>query len=629
MPPLSRRAALALVAAGMSRTAVAQPGLADAPFIDAFGPVGTADDTATFNAALRSGEPFRLRARAYSLAGPVANGGAAVVMHGVPGATRLVCAGLASGTWFRLQTGRTIDIDGVTWDGGGARTGSDVGMVAIGGDPAACALRRCAFLRGSNPAGLLLSLAAGGPDNPLITLDAIEAAGNAGSGIWIEHGVNMVLTALRLHDNREGGLRCQRYGNRAGAPLRRLVVRDSFAWNNGQGGFGVGVYNEAPGGSPAVLGPNLPDAVDATLADLFAWNNGGYGIYAGAENVRIIGCRTARNGPDGGIAANAKRCVIQNCEVTEERGFGIDVGGSYEVDVSQNRLVEIDGVGINAGGGYMVTGSDNRMIGCTGPAVAVWNTEYGGGGWLQYRMNHLRLVGTTIDMSRLADTFAIDVRDGASNIAFEGVDAVEARRDGRPPRGPGRVLRAATRSIRIGNIRYNGSGRLAVQPEAGVLTVPDMADSVVLPAGAQTLSQVRTQTMARVGTGIGWIAVTEGGRGYDPMRSGAVLEGDGDVAAVGKLEPNIWTGGGGQLIGFRLRAPGTGFTRATVRMTGPGSGARIAVQIGIPLPAERRLRLLFPGGGRLSGGLPAASIPPGGTIELAEYDGRWTLGPPR
>jgi hypothetical protein len=41
----------------------------DAPFIDAFGPVGGADDTATFNAALRSGKPFRLRGQAYSWGG--------------------------------------------------------------------------------------------------------------------------------------------------------------------------------------------------------------------------------------------------------------------------------------------------------------------------------------------------------------------------------------------------------------------------------------------------------------------------------------------------------------------------------------------------------------------------------
>ena len=640
MPQLTRRVALLATPAAawlghaQAQTPAAQtpaaqtpaPGTSgDMPFIDAFGPTGTADDTATFNAALRSGQPFRLRGRDYIVAGPVAKRGAAVVMHGVPGASRIVCKGLDTGAWFRLDTKLTIDIDGIIWDGNGAKTGSDAGFVTIAGEPATCALRRCGVLRGGNPAGLLISVAAAAPDHPLMRLDEIVAAGNSGAGIWVEHGVNLLLSALRLHDNKGVGLQCRRYGNRAGAPIRRIVVRDSFAWKNGNAGFSVGSYNEAPGGAPEILGPNLADTIDVTLANLFAWDNKGYGIHAAGHNVRVIGCRTTRNGENGGIDSNARNCVIQDCEVTDERGFGIDTGGSYEVEISRNRVTTIDGAGINPGGSQFVTGTGNRITGCTGPAIAIWNTEFGGGGWFQYQMNHCRFENTTIDMSRMGDLFAIAIRDGARDIVLDGVDIISTPGEGRPGRGAERALLAVTATLRIARTRFNGSARLPATPSNGVLTIPDIAEAIVLPATAQTLTRIQTVTAARVGTGIGWIEVTDPGSGYDPARSTATLEGDGNIAAVGKLNPNIWTGGGGQLVGFRLPAPGTGFTRASVAMAGPGAGARMTVHIGVPLPPERRLTVYFPAGGRLAAPLPPATIPPGGLVELHEFDGAWRI----
>ncbi len=631
---LSRRSALGLAAswalATPARAQLAAPPptdtLTDAPFIDSFGPVGGADDTPTFAAALRSGAPFRLRPRSYRIAGPLIAQNVPVIIHGTPGATRLVGTGLATGIWFAINTNAVIDIDGITFDGNGAKTGSGVGMLVITGSPTSCSLRRCAVMRASNAAGLLISVATDGPDDPLLVLDQVEAGGNAGEGIWLEHGVNAQMTALRLHTNKASGLRCHRFANRVGSPIRRIVVRDSFAWRNGLAGFAIGTYNEAPGGQPVVLGPSLPDVVDVTLASLFAWNNTGYGIFADADDVRVSGCRTRSNGENGGICANARRCTIDDCQVSDERGFGIDTGGSYEVAITRCRVATIAGTGLNPGGSYMTTGSDNHITGCTGAAIAIWNTEYGGGAWLQFQANHVRFSNTTIDISRLAGGHAIVVRDGARNVVLDGLDIVSNAADGKPAPGPERVLYAATAAIRVTNARFNGASRFLVTPTAGVLDIPDIAETVFLPAGNQALTRIQTATAASVGTGIGWITVTTTGRGYDATTT-ATLEGDGDIAAVGKLVPNVWTGGGGRLIGFRLPRPGRGFTRASVRLAGPGTGAVVAVQIGIPIPAERRLLLVFPGGGKLSGSLPPITVPPGGTVALMEFNGAWIAAP--
>ena len=81
MGRISRRQAMAGAAAALGTPFVApRPArafagdLTDAPFIDAFGPVGTADDTATFVAALNSGAPVRLRGGASLARGEVGRG---------------------------------------------------------------------------------------------------------------------------------------------------------------------------------------------------------------------------------------------------------------------------------------------------------------------------------------------------------------------------------------------------------------------------------------------------------------------------------------------------------------------------------------------------------------------------
>ena len=168
-------AALAVPAAPQRPARAFSGDLADAPFIEAFGPVGTPDDTATFVAALNSGAPVRLRAATYRVRGPVRVRSPVVMMHGVPGLSRIVATGLDTGVWFRIESDGLVDFHGITWDGNGAATGNDVGAVAILGTPQTCGLRRCTIRRAINVAGLLLSHNLDGFDEPMLVLDEVQA----------------------------------------------------------------------------------------------------------------------------------------------------------------------------------------------------------------------------------------------------------------------------------------------------------------------------------------------------------------------------------------------------------------------------------------------------------------------
>lgn len=628
MRRVTRRGVLAGVAAGAAALGV-RPAWALAPSaeaarpIESFGKVGGADDTATFEAAARSGEPFRLAGRSYRVAGPVRIHAGVFAMYGVPGVTRILCAGAGKGAWFQLDSTGVVDVEGVIWDGDG-RAGADApGMVVLSGAPRWLSLRRVGVMRSTGAAGLLLSLDAEGKAEPAaLDLREIEAGHNAGAGIWVEHAASLLASGLRLHDNKAAGIRFNRFANRAGTPVRRVVLRDSFAWGNGGAGFAVGVYNEAPGGQAKVAGPNLADAEDVDLAGLFAWGNGGYGVAVQGQHVRLAGSRTWRNGPHGGVVANARRCRIVGCTVRDEREFGIDAGGSDEVDVSDCRVLDIAGTGLNLGGGRLITGSGNQVLGCTGKAVHVADVEFGGGAWLQYRARRLVLRDTTVDLARMAAGPAVFVEAGAREVLLDGLELVDTA--GRT-HDPATLVVALTDSIRIRRARLEGAARFPVAPEGGVLTVPDIAEAVVLPGQNVTLTAVRTHSMALVGDGIAWIRVTAPGRGYTARDTTAMLSGDGDVAAVGRLVPQVWAGRGGELVGIGVPHPGRGFRRATVTIQGRGQGARAEVQVGLPLPRERRLTLIFPGGGRLGGSLPNVTVGRDGVVSLLELDGRWIV----
>jgi hypothetical protein len=599
----------------------------DLPFIDRFGPVGTVDDTATFNVAAQSGEPFRLRARSYNVGGPVTINPDLFVMRGIAGASRILCNGLEQGFWFRLRSTGIIDVHGVVWDGGGRSTGSAPGAIEISGSPEQCALRSCGVLRGSGAAGLLVYLTPAGSDDLRLVLEQIEAGSNVGSGIWIEHAVNVVCSGLRLHDNGANGVRLNRFADRAGMPIQRVTVRDSFAWRNGNAGFYVGAYNEGGAGQPTIAGPNVPDAVDVDLGNLFAWHNGGYGIAVQGQRVHVSDCHTSNNGRDGGIDCNALHCEIHDCIVQDERGFGIDIGGSSYVDVARCRVMNVDGVGLNVGGSHMVTGSGNEVMNCTREAIYVANVEYGGGQWLQYRCSGIQLIDTTIDISRMKSQYAIVVPDGAQGILFDGLEVTAMPTAGSASAlTPVSVLYAVTDTIAVRRARFNGNAKVSVIPSAGILTIPDMAETVVLPPKPQIITKVQTNTAKVVGSsGIAWIIVTNAGAGYAPDSTTAKLTGDGDIDSVGKLVPQVWLGNGGQVMGIQAPRPGNGFTRAGVELSGRGSGAAAKVQIGVPIPRDRRLRIIFPSGGRLAGDLPSLELRRDNVVELMEFEGRWIV----
>lgn len=125
--------------------AAGPPAAAEISGIESFGPVGTSDDTATFNAWLRSGEPVRFGPQHYRVAGPLADTGAArVIGFGVPGRTVIERpAGLPAVNWVVLNARETW-LAGITWDMGGQSAGIGWGVV-LGRNVVRARLEHCTF----------------------------------------------------------------------------------------------------------------------------------------------------------------------------------------------------------------------------------------------------------------------------------------------------------------------------------------------------------------------------------------------------------------------------------------------------------------------------------------------------
>jgi hypothetical protein len=123
----------------------------------------------------------------------------------------------------------------------------------------------------------------------------------------------------------------------------------------------------------------------------------------------------------------------------------------------------------------------------------------------------------------------------------------------------------------------------------GLQTVmlPDIADEVMLsvvPAGVQSMQTSRQLSTAGQ---IGFVKVTAGGSGY--THATVSLSGSGTGATA------IAYIAGGKLIGIALTNPGAGYgaigSIATVTITGDGTGAAATASVGLPVLEGRRLRV--------------------------------------
>jgi hypothetical protein len=417
----------------------------------------------------------------------------------------------------------------------------------------------------------------------------------------------MVARRLNCWGNGDAGLRIQRFDGRAGSmPQSILITGSRFVGNHGAG-VSAGIYEQI-GSTGTVYGPDRPEVTDIAVEDCEAGENGGYGVHLAGDRVRAARLRVWDNGsvgPQGGITMHARHGVVEGCQVHDQPGIAIDVGGSREVDVSGNEVW--DSGNAYTVGGARVTGSNNRAWGCTGALISVYSPESSDGtAAFPVRVEQVTLRDTTLDITACAPDRAIQVADGAT-VSLDGLAVLSTSGS----RTAANAIGARSDACRVTRGTFNGSPVVTLAPDGdGVLTVPDLA-SVVEITGTAAITAIRTQSQADVAGGIAWATVTAPGSGY--TAASITITGDGSGAV---LAPLLWDG---QIYGARVTNPGSGYSSATASITGGDGQAALSLQIGMGLPDGLRLTVLRPAGGVVLG----ITVPVAGALELIAAGDAW------
>jgi len=261
--------------------------------------------------------------------------------------------------------------------------------------------------------------------------------------------------------------------------------------------------------------------------------------------------------------------------------FGIDCGGSIYTEVDNNY---INGayIGLNIGGGQYCTARANFIQDSTAISLAVQNVEADGSGDnFGLACTGLSIIGNWINYS--GSVLGIMIRDGAQNILIEDNIIV-----GDAGANLTNALSAYTNSATIRGNLLNFTSRWPVNPVtlngAGTLIVPDLVDAVSVSQSTATVASIITaQGSAATGL-VTFILVTNGGSGYTSAT--VTISGTGTGATA-----QAWLSGG-KVIGIQMTSFGSGYTTGTtVSITGTGTGATATAQAGLPVLPNRQLTI--------------------------------------
>ncbi len=373
----------------------------------------------------------------------------------------------------------------------------------------------------------------------------------------------------------------------AASPGKSASRRSSAtaAWVN-QRGIAIGNYNAA-NTQPPVWGNANPDAIGVLVASNICHDNAIYGIAISGSAIAVQGNLLTNNGTGAtggaGLLANAQSSLLAGNTITGSATYGIDCGGSLNLDVRANTIS--GGLyGINCGGGTAIRVEANTLQGATVAAICVANVETDGTGRnFGIASSQTQIAGNWIGMNGTAAA-GIWLRDGPQSVLVARNHFV----------GTGQIancLWADTDGVSVEGNRCNFVSRFPCisTGASGVQQIifPDIADAISIGATATpVLSMVSARQSAMSGK-IGFIRITAGGSGY--TTASLAIGGPGSGAAAQAFISN------GQVIGAMVTAAGLGFglpgAQIPVTIAGDGSGATALAYVAAPLPAERRLSI--------------------------------------
>ncbi len=618
----------------------AAPPLAGVRAIGQFGPVGTTDDTATFNRWLQSGEPARLDGVTYHVPGQLHDAAAATVRgFGVPGRTVIRRpTGLKAVTWVTLRAPE-LWLHGITWDMNG-QTGADAWGVVIAPTTRRIRLEQCAFLNnqgGRLACGAVIYGRDKASDRNQIEIVDCTASGNGFHGIWLASVADTVVARGEYHHNGGFGLRVSPFGvdPAKSATAERVTISGTRAHHNGNAGIAVGSSDRGTNARHIFDLAGAFNAIDITIRDVVTSDNGGYGVGLTARRSIVRDCVSARDGgntPGSGLAGFGAAGVgsrLVNCRVSGHQTFGFDAGGLFEGAI-ENCSSDGPSTAFNLGSFRNLTcrglkaANFKKLLNCG--RVELAGDKFGN----QFNVAASGLLIEDITGDITGSTAPgqpqqpiIFMLDNPENIRIKQLNVVDPahRATAATP-----FAWAVSSSFWVDSYRYNGSERVTLTARQGLLVVPDQVSSAEI-AGRPVIDDIRFWTQMRIADGIAWwtIVTPAAGLTVQPrLEIAAAARPGARLAAAASPVVETYDGTLTGLMFGSGKGHGSGYARAAARIlpaNGIGTPGVAVAQIGVPLRRGVRLALALPDGGVVLG----HTVARGGTIRLVEKSGAWAV----
>jgi hypothetical protein len=348
--------------------------------------------------------------------------------------------------------------------------------------------------------------------------------------------------------------------------------------------------------------------------------------------VAVTGNLCMNNGSTtagAGILANITASQVNGNVVTGGAGYGIDARGAVDADIINNHVSGMP-TGIDASSGQRVRVAQNMLVNC-GWAIRVANVAADAAG------NNYGQAASVVTLTDNAIAISsttgggITLVDAPQNVlvarnAFAGANGASAAQ----------ALWAHTDSVIIESNRWNNTQRFTINPvSTGTqqqLQIPDIADSIAVTAAAGGVQSMMTLHQIATSGTITYIKVTNGGSGYTKASVRITGAGTGATATAAIA--------GGSIIGITVTNAGSGYgapgATATVTITGDGNGATASAAVGLPLWDDRRLRIACstPVTFTRTGSVPFqenwtgydVTVPANATVEWSATSGQWRAG---
>jgi hypothetical protein len=555
---------------------------------ESFGAVGdgVTDDTAALAAAVATQRPVRLGPRTYATSGqwtvPIT-----ATLVGTAGQSTLRRIGQLSGSAWISISGPSFTAEGITFDANSPTVPGESWAVLVTATCLQATFRSCGFSNaGGATLGNGLTILASDPALSKHVVDRCEAQKNAAHGVWLQAIDGACLTGNLAHDNIGYGL-CADYNDPNFRQAVRLsIIAGNVCWNNARG-IAVGNFN-ATNLQPPTWGNSNPDAIGAVISGNICHDNRVYGIAISGRSLLVQGNLLSNNGSvangGAGLLANCSYSRVAENNIVGSGQFGIDCGGSITLDVASNHISGA-AVGINPGGSQGLRIASNYLQDNTW-SILVYNVETDGAG------NNFGL--STSNLALTDNTIGISSASGGGIWLIDAPQTVLVARNsfyGSNGATVGQCLYVHTDSAIIEGNRWNNTQRFFANPASinGLQTVavPDIADEVMLSAVPFGVQSIQTDRQIVTASQIGFIKVTVGGSGY--THATVMISG----AGTGAMATAYISAGA--LIGIALTNPGLGYASqsvaATATIVGDGTGAVAAVSVGLPVLEGRRIRM--------------------------------------